>query len=84
MLQQILDAFPDEQFLLADGFNEAIIAVEPSSMRLIYSISKCIEILREDMSHEEAIEHFEFNVQNSYVGEKTPIWSYDSDHFEQL
>jgi len=35
---------------------------------------KCIEILMEDMSEEEAEEYFEFNVQGSYVGETTPAF----------
>jgi hypothetical protein len=46
-------------------------------MRLIYSVSKCIEILEEDMSTEDAIEHFDYNVSAAYVGEQTPIWCYD-------
>jgi hypothetical protein len=29
------------------------------------------------MSEEEAMEYFEYNVSNAYVGEKTPIWCYD-------
>jgi len=42
-------------------------------MRLIYSISKCIEILCKDMPRIDAIEHFDFNVKGGYVGELTPI-----------
>jgi hypothetical protein len=76
-LQEILDAHPDDQFLLADGFDEAIIGWEESSCRLIYSIRKCIDILCEDMDEEEAIEYFYYNVQGAYVGEKTPIWCLD-------
>jgi hypothetical protein len=30
------------------------------------------------MSLEEAIEYFDFNVRNAYVGDKTPIWCEDS------
>ena len=49
MLEQILQDYSDELFLKADGFDEAVIGVETSSMRLIYSITKCIEILERDM-----------------------------------
>jgi len=49
-LESILENYPDESFLKADGFDEAVIGVDENSMRLIYSVSKCIEILREDMS----------------------------------
>lgn len=77
MLNSIIENYPEESFLIADGFDNAVIGVDQQSMRLIYSVSKCIEILTEDMSQEDAIEHFEFNVSGSYVGEKTPIWCYD-------
>jgi hypothetical protein len=46
-------------------------------MRLVYSVSKCIEILCRDMNEEDAIEYFEYNVSGAYVGEKTPIWCDD-------
>jgi hypothetical protein len=35
-----------EEILIADGFNDAIIGIEESTLRLIYSISKCINILK--------------------------------------
>jgi hypothetical protein len=78
-LQEILDNYEDESFLMADGFDDAIIGVEESSMRLIYSVKRCIEILMsEDMTYEDAIEHFYYNVSGGYVGEKTPIWCQDN------
>jgi hypothetical protein len=78
-LQEILDNYEDESFLIADGFDDAIIGVEESSMRLIYSVKRCIEILMsEDMTYEDAIEHFNYNVSGGYVGEKTPIWCQDN------
>lgn len=77
MLEYILEWFPEEEILKADGFNEAIIGIEENSMRLIYSVSKCIEILSRDMDEEEALEYFYYNVHGAYVGEKTPIWCKD-------
>ncbi len=79
MLEDIIENYPDEEFLVADGFNDAIIGVDEPSMRLIYSINKCIEILMfdENMSEEDALEHFSYNVSGGYVGEKTPIWCHD-------
>ena len=68
--------------LKADGFDEAIIGmssdIATSGERLIYDANKCIDILIRDhnMSEEEAIEYFEFNVSGAYVGENTPIWLY--------
>lgn len=78
ILEQIIDQYSDESFLKADGFDEAIIGLEESSMRLIYSVSKCIAILLNDMSIEDALEYFDYNVRGAYVGDKTPIWCEDN------
>jgi hypothetical protein len=78
MIDKITEYYQDELFLKADSFDEAIIGVDKNEMRLVYSVSKCIEILCKDMSEEDAIEHFYLNVSGSYVGDKTPIWCYDN------
>lgn len=79
MLDKILEWFPEEEILKADGFDDAIIGIEDFSMRLIYSVEKCIDILVEEgMDEMDAIEHFEYNVKGGYVGEKTPIWCTDT------
>ena len=62
MLQDIIENYYEYDFLIADGFNDAVIGVDESSMRLIYSVSKCLEILQEYLSEEDAIEYFEYNV----------------------
>lgn len=77
MLDKILEWFPEEEILVADGFNDAIIGIDEQTMRLIYSVSKCIDILKKDMDEEEAVEYFNYNVKNAYFGEKTPIWCID-------
>lgn len=78
MLNEILESYPEENILIAIGFDDAIIGIDTMTMKLIYSVSKCIEILMIDMSEEDATEFFEFNVLGAYVGEKTPIWCYDN------
>lgn len=78
MLEYIIEKYADEEFLIATGFDDAIIGVDESSMRLIYSVFKCLEILQsDDMNFEEAFEFFTYNVSGAYVGEKTPIWCWD-------
>jgi hypothetical protein len=74
MIDIIIEKYPDESFLIPDGFDEALIGVDIKSMRLVYSMSKCIEILCRDMDEVDAIEYFDYNVSGAYVGEKTPIW----------
>ncbi len=77
MLEIIIEQYGEETFLKVDGFDQAVLGVEENTMRLIYSVKKCIEILTEDMSEEDALEYFSYNVLGSYVGEKTPIWCQD-------
>lgn len=74
MLEKIIEQFPEAEFLKADGLDNAITGVAFPSMRLIYSVPKCIEILMDDMNEEEAEEYFYYNVSAAYMGEKTPIW----------
>lgn len=74
---EILEIFPDEEFLFADGLDEAIIGVDLYSMRVIYSYNRCLIALQRNMSRDDAMEYFEFNVSGAYVGEKTPIWCMD-------
>jgi len=80
MIDRIMDMYPDEFFLSADGFHEAVIGIDLLSMRLIYSVTKVIKIIMKDpdISEGDAYEHFEFNIAGSYMGEKTPIWCYDN------
>ena len=45
MLDEILNKYEEEQFLKADGFDDAVIGIDVNSMRLIYSIEMCKKIL---------------------------------------
>ena len=67
----------EDGLLFADGFDDAIIGICPTSLRVVYSRSKVIEILCNDMSEEDAVDYAEYNTFNTYVGEKTPIWVED-------
>lgn len=75
-LAHILEFYPDEQFLKADGLDGAVLGVDVNSMRLVYSEERIIEILqeRDGMTQEEALEFYEFNIKTAYVGELTPIY----------
>ena len=78
MIDRIMEWFPEEEIVLADGFDKAIIGVSNNDMRVIYSKSLCIDILMsQGMDEDEALEYFEYNVSGAYLGEKTPIWCLD-------
>lgn len=75
MIDAILEHYPDEDIVYANGFDDAIVGIESTSMRLVYAVPQCIDILVESgMPYEEALEFFDFNVRGAYVGERTPIW----------
>lgn len=74
-LTEINDEFPEESFLIADGFDDCIVGIEPKSMRIVYNIDKMIEsLMKQDLSYHDAIEYLEFNTFCAYVGDKTPIY----------
>ena len=78
MLNDILQKYDPEEIYKLDGFDLAILGIDEKSMCLIYSISKCIQILIEEgETEEDALEHFFYNIYDTYVGEKTPIFCYD-------
>jgi hypothetical protein len=65
----------NQESLLADGFDDAIIGIVDSfsdNPVVLYDKDKCIDILCKDMSREEAIEYFNFNVMGAYMGDNTP------------
>lgn len=79
LLEHIMEWYPDDQFIKADGLDDAIIGVDINDLRLIYSQRKVMDILisRDGMDEEEAHEYFMFNIHSAYVGDRTPIWCMD-------
>jgi hypothetical protein len=78
VLESLIKAYPEQKLLIANGFDEAILGIEEDSMRVIYSVSKCLEIIEAmGMPEQEALEHFYFVIHGSFVGEKTPIFCFD-------
>ena len=75
MIEDIINRYPDEEFLKADGLDDAIIGVDTDNMVLVYSSDQCVDcFIEQGMSREEAIEFFEFNTKGAHMGEKTPIF----------
>ena len=81
MIREDIDAYlqetcPDEEILLFDGFDSAFLGVghqHSKQVVAIYDRARCIEVLAEQMSHEEAEEYFVFNTESAWVGDQTPI-----------
>ena len=41
---------------------------------IVYDVNEVLLTLMQDMSEEDALEHFDYNIAGSYVGETTPIF----------
>jgi hypothetical protein len=65
--------------LLLDGFDEAIIGMAERinlGPVVAYDVEKILEIMieRDEMTYEEAMEFFDFNIQGAWMGDFTPIY----------
>ena len=85
MLEQILESLDDDSIITLSGFDEAVIGVATdfTEPRLIYSVSKCLEIIRKDFLNNttddnECMEYLTFNYTGAYLGETTPIFCWDN------
>jgi len=68
---------PEEKVMLASGFEDAFLGIGRQFTKppfALYDKSKCLHILQQTLSEEEAMEYFDFNVQGAYVGESTPVF----------
>jgi hypothetical protein len=74
--QELVEQTGDESLLFADGFDSCIIgwAVYNGVCKVIYDRGKILLELAKTMTFEEADEYFLYNVQNAYVGERTPVY----------
>lgn len=71
-----LEQVDGEELLFADGYDDAILGVvyRDGTNVVVYDRTKVLQILEKDMTPEEAVEFFEFNVAGAYVGPQTPIF----------
>ena len=76
----IEDLYVDDEpnLMFADGFDEAIAGVvwDGERTRVVYDTELILELLmgRSEMSYEEAVEYFDFNIAGSDMGVYTPLY----------
>lgn len=82
----IIDMYPDNEFMFADGFDDAIIGVLErfgSEPIVCYNREMVINKMVEDgMTREESEEYFDYNIIGAYVGETTPAFINTIDSWE--
>jgi hypothetical protein len=75
IFDKILDAYPDQWFVRANGFDDAIVGLDSSGKRLVYSANVCIDILMDyGLGEEEAVAYFEFYMLNADFGDESPLF----------
>jgi hypothetical protein len=85
MRRETLDQYCDDNDLemrVMDGLDEAIVGFAQQASKdavAVYSYGKILSILQRDMSYDDAVEHFEFNIAGAWVGESTPMVLYTED-----
>ena len=75
-----------EGALVADGFDDCIRGIVRIFNRnlVLYDTEKVIDKLEQQgMTHDEAIEYFEFNIVGAYMGEGTPGFAIFYDENER-
>jgi hypothetical protein len=76
MERSLLDDVAEGAILL-DGFDDCILGISEQfgeDVRVVYSKEKILDKLSEEMTVEEAVEFYEFNILGGYFGEQNPIF----------
>jgi len=61
--------------LVADGFDDALVGfTESEPVRAVYDYGRCVGILMDHMSWENAVEFMSYNVVSADLGPKTPLF----------
>jgi hypothetical protein len=66
-----------EGAILLDGYDDCIVGVTEefgNETRILYSREKIINKLKNDMSEEDALEFYYYNIIGGYFGERNPIF----------
>ena len=69
-----------EGAIILDGFEDCIIGITEecgNGPRLLYSVKSIINKLMDDMSEEDALEYYQYNILGGYFGEQNPIFLVD-------
>ena len=66
----------DPTIVIASGFDDCLIGLTFRGDKLValYSADSAIAKLSQDMSYDDAVQYFLFNIEGAYMGEKTPVF----------
>lgn len=76
MERSMLDEYAEGAIIL-DNFDDCIVGISEQfgeGNRIVYSKDMIIKKLCEEMSEEEALEYYDYNILGGYFGEQNPIF----------
>ena len=82
MERSMLNEFAEGAIIL-DNFDDCIVGISEQfgeGNRIVYSKDMIIKKLCEEMSEEEALEYYDYNILGGYFGEQNPIFLAISSH----
>jgi|TARA_R100000093_G_scaffold42290_1_gene22063 hypothetical protein len=83
-LETLVEIFGDSDCTLkADGYDDCIVGID-SNQCLVYDMNKIIEKLSKDMSYDDAVEYFHYNIEGAHVGDFTPKYIIVFNNLEEM
>ena len=71
-----------DQLQLSYQYDDCIIGVL-SDGRIVYSVFKILKILQQDMSYEDALDHFYYNFDGS-KGDTMPVYMFNLEDYDEV
>jgi len=77
--QMVENEVAPAELLFADGFDECILGLHWQTFNhetcVVYDRDKMLKkLMDDDMTYEDALEYFDFNIAGAYAGPHTPIY----------
>jgi len=77
-LEAIVTKFYGEDIIVIDGFDQAVIGIEEDTKKLIYSVSKCLEIIQaQGVPEDDSLEYLYENIKSSNSKDRDFIFCFD-------
>ena len=81
--ERIIEEYADqEQLQLSYQYDDCIVGVL-SDGRIVYSVFKILKILQQDMSYEDALDHFYYNFDGS-KGDTMPVYMFNLEDYDEV
>lgn len=77
ILSLLIQVYQEKSLEKIEGFDNAVIGIEVKTNKLIYSVKKCISLLKKQMPIDEAIDHFYMEIYSENVITKKAIFCED-------